>query len=231
VRGAWQRYVYCGKGDWATQAESHPLSWFTQDPFLRDDGNDFCAACTAQEKATVHLKRKARSEVRRIGALRGFGIYDVYYFFDGEERIRWKSILVRTKAGMYREIYHLQPPEANIKPSFLLKISEVELLGTNDEIPGSGAFRFEAYFGFSDDGPTRIDFSPLREAVSSLLPPGGVIRKGFGFDLKSLSYQSPVWRQDDSNGHPTGGKVSVRFRMEGSRVVVTDRRFDPPPSQ
>jgi hypothetical protein len=223
--------VYTAKGNSVDAAVAHPLAWFTRDPFMRDDGGEFCTACTDQEKATIHLKRKARAEVHPIGTLRGFSICDVFYYFDGEDRIRWKSILVKTKSGQYREIYHLQPTEANIEPSFLVKAGEIELLGTRDQIPGSGAYCYEAYFQFGEDGAVQIDFSLLASAATSVLPSGTTIRKGSGLDLESLSYRSPVWKQDDAECCPTGGTLSVRFRVQGGRVVVTDRHFDPVPGR
>lgn len=47
----WQRMVFSGKGESTDIPVAHSLSYFTANPFLRDDGNDLCAACTPADKA------------------------------------------------------------------------------------------------------------------------------------------------------------------------------------
>lgn len=223
----WPRCLQTSSGETVDHTWPHPLSWFIQDPFLRDDGNDFCTSCTDQDKRAVHLTQKARAEVRRIGKLGRFEVYDVFYYFGGEDRIRWKSILVKTAPAEYCEIYHLQPIDALIEPSVLMHAGDVEVLATVSAMPGTGAFSYEAYFQQYRDRVMPIDFSPLGAATLSLLTPGREIRKGVGLDIKSLTYQSFVWKHDDANCCPTGGEVVLHFKIEASHIVVTDKRFDP----
>src|ERR1700689_971192 len=69
---AWQRHAVSGRGDAFDTPAPHSLAYFTQDPFLRDDGMDFCDDCTPQGKATVHARHKFKTELRRVGNLHGF---------------------------------------------------------------------------------------------------------------------------------------------------------------
>src|SRR5207249_10579041 len=50
VLAQWQRTVFSGKGQFTDVPTPHPLSYFTADPFLRDDGGDFCEVCTPPDK-------------------------------------------------------------------------------------------------------------------------------------------------------------------------------------
>jgi hypothetical protein len=227
----WQRHVQSGKGDSFDTPTAHPLAYFTRGPFLRDDGDDDCADCTPAGKAEVHTQHKFTTEVRRVGELHGFAIYDVFYRFDDHVdtgEIDWKSILVQVAPGRFREIYHLQPTAALIEPSFFLKSASEEILATRDLIPGTGNYSYEDYFWFSSAGAVRIDTGAINKAVQSVLPAGSAIWKGGGLDMTAPSYHSSVWKEGDANCCPSGGSVDVKFRLDRDRVIVTSTHFTPP---
>lgn len=226
----WQRHIQSLKGDSFDTPQPHPLAYFTRDPFLRDDADEFCNDCTPRGKASVHLWHKFKTEVRKVGTLSGFGIYDLFYRFDehvGTKEIDWKSIVVEVSPGQFREIYHLQPIAALIEPSFFVKAGSGEILGTRDLIPGTGNNYYEDYFWLSPLGATRINIEAIGEAVQSVLPSDYGVWKGGGLVIAKLSYHMPVWKKGDSNCCPTGGAVDVKFRLDGGRVVVTSKNFDP----
>jgi hypothetical protein len=226
----WQRHVFTPKGDFSDSPAPHPLAYFTQDPFLRDDGNDFCTSCTPEGKATVHTHHRARTEVQSVGKLQGFAIYDLFYRFDDHidsGQIDWKSILVETSPEQYREIYHLQPTQAEIGPSFFLKAGADEILVTRDQIPGAGNYYYEDYFWFDPGGPVRIDLDPIGQAVKSILPADSTVWNGGGLNMASLTYHMPVWKKGDAHCCPTGGTVDVKLRLDAGRIVVTSKHFDP----
>lgn len=225
----WQRMVVSGKSSSFDAPVVHPLSYFTSDPFLRDDGDDFCGACSPQDKAAAHAQHKSKTEVKKVGDLGGYAIYDVLYSFDdhiGTGEIDWKSILVSVSPGQFREIYHLQPPSAQITPSFLLKARTKELLGTRDLVPGTGNQYDEAYWWFGPDGPVRIDIESISDVLRSTLPAGFGVWKGGGLDMKTLTFQNSVWRSGDANCCPTGGAVTLRFRLDRGRFVVIEKDYD-----
>ena len=229
----WQRHVESGKGESFDYPAPHALSYFTRDPFLRDDG-DFCGDCSPGGKAAVHMHHRFKTEFRRVGRLNGFAIYDLFYRFDDHvdsKKIDWKSILVEVSPGRFREIYHLQPTAAEIESSFVMKAGQEEILGTRDLIPGTGAYEYEDYFWLSSAGAERIDISPIGKAVQEILPGGYGVWKGGGLDMRTLQYRMPVWKTGDANCCPTGGTVEVKFKLEGSRISVTGRRFDPAADQ
>lgn len=226
----WQRHIQSFKGDSFDTPQPHPLAYFTRDPFLRDDADEFCITCTPRDKASVHLRHKFKTEMRQIATLQGFAIYDLLYRFDNHvdtKEIDWKSIVVEVSPGLFREIYHLQPTAALIEPSFVVKAGSEEILGTHDLIPGTGNNFYEDYFWFSSAGAARIDIETIGEAMKSVLPKGYGVWKGGGLDMAALSYHNSVWKEGDANCCPSGGAVDVRFRLDGSRVIVTSKNFDP----
>ncbi len=229
AQAPWQRMVGSGKGISFDTPVAHSLSYFIGDPFLRDDGYDFCGACTPQDKATAHSKHKFRTELKKVGELGGYPIYDLFYFFDdhiGTGEIDWKSILVSVSPGQFHEIYHLQPPSAQITPSFLLKAGGEEILATRNLIPGTGNQYDEAYWWFGAAGPVRIDIESISDVLSSILPAGFGVWKGGALDMGTLTFRSSVWRTGDANCCPTGGAVTLQFRLDGGRLVVTKKNYD-----
>jgi hypothetical protein len=233
ARAPWQRKVVSGKSDSFDTPLPHPLAYFTRDPFLRDDGDDFCSACTPHDKAAQHTKHKFKTELQKVGEVRGFAIYDLFYFFDDHVQsgdIDWKSILVADSSGEFREIYHLQPPiQTKIEPAFLFNAGGDELLGTRDSVPGTGDQYYEDYWWFDADHPVRIDTAPVNEALKSILPDGFGVWKGGGLDMKALRFRNTVWKPDDANCCPSGGTVEIQFRLDRGRVIVTGKHFDPSP--
>jgi len=228
----WQRHVQSGKGSSFDTPGPHPLAYFIRDPFLRDDGYDFCSDCTPAGKALVHTHHRFTTEVRKVGTLQGFAIYDVFYRFDdhiSSGEIDWKSILVQVSPGQFREIYHLQPTAAKIEPSFLMTAGSAEILATRDLIPGTGNNYYEDYFRFSPAGAARIDIESISRFLSSILPSGSGVWKGGGLDMSSLSYHMPVWKEGDANCCPSGGTVDLKFRLDGARLIVTQQHFNPKP--
>ncbi len=227
---AWQRHVLSGKGEFRDSPAPEPLAYFTRDPFMRDDGDQFCTACTPQDKATLHAQHKFKTELTKVGDLRGFAIYDLFYFFDDDiatRQIDWKSILVKVAPGRFREIYHLQPTQAIVRPSFLLKVGDRQILATRDQIPGTGNNFYEDYFWFDRDGPVRIDIDVIPKVLKAILPAGSGVWKGGGLHMKTLTYRMPVWKENDGNCCPTGGRVELKFRLDDGRLVVTGKHFDP----
>lgn len=228
--GLWQRHILTGTGETFDTPRPHGLAYFTEDAFLRDEGNDFCDDCTPSGKAKVHRQHRFKTELKEVGRLKGFTIYDLYYRFDGNvdrAEIDWKSILVEVSPGSYREIYHLQPTNALIKPSFIGKAGSEQLLVTHDEIPGTGNFSYEDYFWFSPAGAARVNIEEIGRTVQALLPKGYGVWKGGGLDIETMKYRWGVWKDGDANCCPSGGTVEMEFRLEENRIVVTKSRYDP----
>lgn len=98
----WERRTLTLKGERVDTPDPHPLSYFTRYPSLRDEDGDFCHLCPPDKALALAKQQKERAEVRLIGKIRGFAIYDVLYYFGDEQEPGWKSILVQTQTNQYR---------------------------------------------------------------------------------------------------------------------------------
>ncbi len=97
----WQRLVFGGKGNTMDTPSQHPLSYFTANPFLRDETDDLCGLCTPVGKEKSAQRYLIRTEVKPVGVLAGYRILDVLFYVGSLEtntkltEVKWKSILVQ----------------------------------------------------------------------------------------------------------------------------------------
>lgn len=222
----WQRHIITPKGERFDTASPHLLSYFTRHPSLRDLDNDICPLCSPEKRVALARKQKERAEVRLVGYIRGFAIYDVFYFFGEEPDPDWKSILVRTQPGKYREIWHYQRNEGGIWPSYLVKVGQETVLGHEDDCYKQDIL--QEYYWFGKGRPVRIDFSPIWKAAESVVPEGTTVWGGYDgrIDLPAGRIRvglirEPNWRCCSQ------GIVEVKFELSNGQVVVKGTRLNP----
>jgi hypothetical protein len=106
-----QRQVFSEKGGSIDTPEPHPLGFFVEEPFLRDDADELCSDCSLTGKANTADRFAIRPAVRQIGELAAFRIVEVLYCVAPKgsslEHVKWKSILVQRAPDQYAEIFHL----------------------------------------------------------------------------------------------------------------------------
>ena len=222
----WQRHVYTPKGETFDAPPPHPLSYFTQYPSLRDEDHDFCYLCSPEKSLAVAKQRRDRAEVKLVGRVRDFEVYDVFYFFDEKAEPDWKSILVKIQPDQYREIWHYQRSEGRIWPSYLVRVGNETLLGLQDDCYKQDII--QEYYWFGKDGPVPIDLSLIWKAAEAVVPeattawheydgrtdlPAGRITVGL--------IRKPVWQCC------TQGVIEVNFELNNGQVFVKGERLNP----
>ncbi len=230
--GQWYRSVFSGKGGSDDIPSPHPLRYFTANPFLRDDGNDFCALCTPADKAKSAQKYSVRTTVQRVGTLAGFRIWDVLYSVRArnspdEDRINWKSILVQVGPNSYKEIFHLQAfyTTVSLSSSRIMQSGSERILTTVDSDGGNGGGCWEGYWWFDESGPHSLDFSRLKSAIKNRLPENTV----FSISCSQLHLESEQvhsWVQkSEAQCHACDyvGDITAKFRLD--RFIVRPERI------
>ena len=226
--GQWQRVVYSGKGEFKDIPAPHPLSYFIANPFLRDDGDDLCADCTPQGKLNSARRYAIRTEVKPVGTLSGYRVFDALYHVSEQPsadmgQVKWKSILVEVSHDRYREIFHLQAfyTTISIRSSRIIQSGGEKVLATMDSDGGNGGGCWDGYWWFDSTGPHSLDFSELRAAIEKRVP----VKTRFNYlcsslDVKAQQVQSGVQR-NDSTCHACDwvGEVTAQFRLKGALVV------------
>lgn len=234
----WNRTVFSGKGEFQDIPSPHPLSYFTANPFLRDDGNDLCVLCTPEGRAKSALKYSLHTVVQPVGSLAGYRILEVLYSGGkrnanepGYDKLSWKSILVRTGPNRYKEIFHLQPAGTDepLKPSGIIPSGNERVLATMDSDGGNSGGCWDGYWWFDRTGPHRLDFSRVEAAIKNALPENARFSiQCSNLDLKAELIRSGV-QKSDAQCHACDwiGEVTARFRIAGPIVEPTAINFKP----
>jgi hypothetical protein len=232
----WQRMVFSGKGEGVDAPSPQPLSYFTANPFLRDDGDDLCVACTPGDKANSGQRYTIQTAVKPVGRLAGYRIIDILCYLGprggGEPvDVKWKFILVQVGANRYREIFHLQAfyTTVSISPSRIIRSGNEAVLATMDADGGNGGGCWEGYWWFNSTGPHSLDFSHLQAAIKNRIPKNTVFATSCAhlhFDTQEI--RSGV-QKSEARCHACDwvGDVTARFRLVGPIVEPVKIRFQP----
>ena len=233
--GQWQRILYSGKGGSRDTQSAHPLAYFTANPFLRDDGADFCDDCrTAKSKAESAKNYTPSTEIHDVGTLSGFRVVDILYQFVDHRRpelgkMGWKSILVQNGPDKYVEIYHLQASytTAVLSPAKLVHVDDALVLMTQDSDGGNGGGCWEGYWWFDAKGPHAVDFSPLVQEITKHVPPASIFWSTcWALHLEEQEVKSYVQKADAKcRTCDLLGEVTAHFRLHGAIAEATAVSF------
>jgi hypothetical protein len=235
----WQRTVQSLEGDYKDTSTAHPLAYFTQNPFLRDDTGSLCTGgCrTVEDKADSALSYRAKVKLQHVGVISGLPVLEVDYTFTAKNDdviVTWISILVETGPKTYNEIYHLQADGGialPIAPSRIVHVPGGDVLMINNSDGGNGGGCYEGYWRVTASGNTEIDFSPLRKAVQAHLPAGTTYTPSCGaLDLDNQLLRSGVQKiKAECHACDWVGEITAHFRLEGNRAEPIDVAFKPNP--
>lgn len=166
--GQWQRVLYSGKGESRDVQSAHPLTYFTSNPCLRDDGGDLYHDgdnCGISKSGTGSANGYTVStQTHDVGTLSGFRVVEIVYEFGDRrqpelEKLRWKSILVQNGRDLYAEIYHLQAYlRAPFTPAKLVHVGDELVLMTQDSDGGNGVAVGRGTGGSTLMGRSRLIF-------------------------------------------------------------------------
>lgn len=222
----WQRILISGKGERMDAPFTHPLGYFTANPYLRDDGGDLC--CGPDGLAASEQKYSISAEVQRLGTVAGFPIVQILYRVGprGESepaKVRWKFLLVQTGKDLYREIYHLQAYYIvpALKSAEIIKVGDEEILATNDGDGGNGGGCFEGYWWFDSAGPHQLDFSHVRAAILKHIPSSAT----FSTTCSALHLHEEEITSYVQAANP--GWVTASFQLQGAVAVPTSVTYKP----
>jgi hypothetical protein len=232
----WQRVIDAASDSGTDVPAPQNLSYFVEFPELRNLDEYICHLCSPAERAKRigDLRGPSRgmsAEVRRVGVVKGFEIFDVFYReSDDEDTLGeapiWKSIIVKVGPDRYREIYLYQCGYIQeMHPSVLMG----PVLYTRRQ-EGNMGMQPEEYFWFDESGPTNVDKAAIVEAASRVLPVGIDPAPWAGLNG---SYASPslVFRIPTATAEwPRGGApgdVEVKLGLDKGKIVITSVRYDP----
>ncbi|HEY0051850.1 MAG TPA: hypothetical protein VGB49_00405 [Caulobacteraceae bacterium] len=92
---------------------------------------------------------------------------------------------------------------------------------------GSGGHNADVLFQRDGDGWTDVDIESWRDALPARLPAGLGVWKGVRYDFTALRTSSPLWKADDANCCPTGGRADFAFAVRDGVLTLTEVQARP----
>jgi len=220
-----------GGSETRTQSSDHPLQYYFSTrwkmQFLRAE-TDNCAVKSMCDENHVEVSQK------EIGAPFGKRIVQIVCTTrmsqedvkENPPRPYWKSIVVETAPGIYREIFRLKneagywawPPSKAV----LIDVGDAKVLTTNDSTTSRDEWCTGAFWVVQESGPVLLDFSAIEAAIKQTLPAGrqAITPICGAVDFQKLEVRVAVQKiGPECRTCGYGDGVIVKFEVEGSRAV------------
>jgi hypothetical protein len=85
---------------------------------------------------------------------------------------------------------------------------------------GTGNFNRERLYVWRKTEWRLVDTTSWLDTLAKRLPKGLSAQKGIYPDYARMTASTPLWRADDGNASPNGGRASIRLAWRGDKVVL-----------
>jgi len=234
--GQWKRQVKMVHANWIDSPPARTLSYFRTDPCSRSDRTDRILQCSLNPSATeLEQRLKTRTKFRVVGRVGAFYVYDLEYYFDGEDpgQPGVRSVLIGKTRQELHEI-HVQDrqPLGTLYATQILHIGRQPILMIKADDGGMYHQIDEDYFAVSQAGASLLDFKPVFEAADHAIPSDMVTYQPTStYDFEASVFRVRTEKRDVNIGRKVAcceGSVEVPFRIEQGRVVPGKAEYIPP---
>jgi hypothetical protein len=145
----------------------------------------------------------------------------------------WKSIVMETSIGNYRELYFLIDGGTWTRPLSTARVLTVGSAQVLVNVDGFNTREADActdgYWFLEPAGPSLIDFSAVQKEVEKVVPPDALAlgKRCSGLAIDKLLLSSTVQRKNACHSCDYLGTAEVHFRLDGNRAVPVSSSFMP----
>lgn len=134
-------------------------------------------------------------------------------------------VFVETAPGRFAASYVDGPENIGCGTPRLLRTGRGPLLHIPCSQHGTGLINAESVLAWGEGGQWRpLEIESWTRELARRLPRGYGAWKGIYPDYETLTAETPLWRSNDGNCCPTGGRAEIRLGWEGDRLVLRDLR-------
>jgi hypothetical protein len=230
----WKRYAETYQGGGTDSPPTHSLQYFRVHPCSRSDKKDRFTYCEEPpSEAEIQRRVQTRTNLRVVGEIGEFTIYDLEYFLGvSEPGPDMKSVLVETPGHQFHEILVQEGSYPGILfPTEIVKAGQQPVIKARYEDGGMDRTSIERYFVILEGVAMLLDFGPVGRAAEQAVPSGSrTYNPSQVFDFTSLTY-SVGTELEGRNVIPRmaccDGRVDVPFRIEKGTVVAGKAEYTP----
>lgn len=121
-------------------------------------------------------------------------------------------------------------PATSGKPTIIRGASRT-LIQVPIRAEGTGAMQDDGLLAWTGGSVHEIDTHSYESELKSRLPKGLFINKGLYPDYAKMALSTDVWKSDDPNCCPSGGKVRAALDIKDDRVVLKSFNLDQRPAR
>lgn len=239
---------------------AYPLQFYLTPSADRDFDNSLCLGCDMEGHRLGLQDFTIEISQRVIGQYRGRNIVQIVLSFfvapSMQRRYRqeaarehtsadafpgsfekpvseWKSIVVESSAGKYRELYFLIDTGTWIRPlstAHVLTAGGIQVLVTVDPFNFRAGGCTDGYWVLEPAGPALIDFSEVQKEIEKVIPPDAAPSdtRCDALSMDKLLVSSPVRRKHaECQACDNFGTAVVHFRLDGNRALPVSSSFVP----
>ncbi len=174
--------------------------------------------------------RHLSGKIETIGTFSGRDVVDILFTVGDRPNPFGKMVLIGKSNSFKPVVWILDEMGVDLSRSSITNVGTREVLFSRCRISGTGNFYLEDYLVFDEKDQIPVNLRPdavIREALLKVLPKGSGVRKGGGFDIPSLTFVSPVWKDGDGNCCGNGGRIEIKLELNDDRLTVIHTDFDP----
>lgn len=217
---------------------SHSLAYFLVDPCLRPDTDALVRArnCNwpgiAPSPDEVRRRASTRAELKEVGKIREFTIYDLWYSTGedhdpGDPSLR--SVLVKTATDQYREVNVAMRWGREFPASEIVNLDGEPILIARWNNGANASRTYDTLYMFPPSGSETPDFKAVDEAAAKLKPANmSVYWDKNNYAL--LTYTAELYTGDVNLPRimvREHGLITITYRFVDGRAIVTSSKFEP----
>jgi hypothetical protein len=176
------------------------------------------------------------SGIEELGSVDGtdFAIARYEYFWspeNGGKNCAYGSVLLKrlpkstSVQPLWGSLSDLSPADSG-SPK-IIKTKARTLIQIPIRAEGTGAAQNDGILVWKDGKLHEINALSYEAELESHLPPGLGVNKGIYPDYEKMTVETGVWKKDDPNCCPSGGKLSAKLSLKNDRVVIDSYQFKP----
>jgi copper chaperone CopZ len=174
--------------------------------------------------------------IEELGNVSGteFAIASYEYFWapeTGFKNCAYGSVLLKRIPNssnvqpLWGSLSDLSPSESE-KPK-IIQNNGRSLIQIPIRAEGTGHYQNDGILAWQDGVLHEVNATSYESELASHLPPELSINKGIYPDYKTMTVETSLWKKDDPNCCPTGGKITARLGLKNDKVVVESYHLKP----
>jgi hypothetical protein len=210
------------------------LSYFQVDPCARSDPKDRFLQCPISPPAATGSDGRIRTELRKVGDVGSFGVYDLVYLYgdatSGTRPIQLRSVLVKVGPDSFREV-HVQEANGAVLPTAIMQAGQQRIIMVKSEDGGMYRIVYEDYFFLTSGGLQRLDFEPVVAAAEKAVPKDEfTYQPTTSYGLGTLVYSIGTEKKGKNVSAKVGccdGRIEVPFKIENGKLIPGKAKYTP----